>query len=87
MITISVRTHKEDKKNKKVITTTTIECYKSMDKAKSRIRPIVLEMKKAENEKRQPKEEIVGASYESKAELSLLVETGAIVAEALGVLE
>lgn len=87
MITISVRTHKEDKKLKKIVTTTTIECYKSMDKAKSRIRPIVLEMKKAETEKRQPKEEIVGASYESKAELSLLVETGAIVAEALGVLK
>ena len=87
MITISVRTHKEDKKNKKVLTTTTIECYKSMDKAKARIRPIVFEMKSAEKEKRTPKEEIVGASYESKAELSLLVETGAITAEALGVLE
>ena len=54
-----------------------IKLYKSLDKAKKDITPVVKEMRQAEKEKRKPKTYIDAVSYDHSSERTWLLEIGA----------
>ena len=56
-----------------------LELIHSMDKAKTRIQPIVKEMRVAEKLKKEPKIKIEAVSYDTKSEKTMLLELGAII--------
>lgn len=79
MITLTVQIQEKTKtKPVRVVTKRKIELYHSMDKARARISTIVKEMKSAQREKRTPKLEIIGVSYDTSSERTMLLEMGAI---------
>lgn len=57
----------------------TLKIYRSIDKARKDIIPIVKEMRVAKKLHTEPQIRIDGVSYETDSEKALLLETGAIV--------
>ena len=55
-----------------------LKLFRSMDKAREEITPIVEEMRLAKSQKREPKVRIDAVSYDTKSEKNLLLETRAI---------
>ena len=55
-----------------------LKLFRSMDKAREEIIPIVEEMQLAKSQKREPKVRIDDVSYDTKSEKNLLLETRAI---------
>ena len=76
MITLTIV--KEVRDGKIISYNKRMRLYKSMDKAKKDIIPIVKEMKVASSQKREPTIRISAVSYETKSEKTLLLELGAI---------
>ena len=79
MITLTIV--KEVRNGKIISYNKSMKLYKSMDKAKKDIIPIVKEMKLASSQKREPTIRISGVSYETKSEKTLLLELEAITLE------
>lgn len=77
MITLTINVEVKEK-GKVVSYQKSIEMFKSMDLARSYIKPIVMEMRKAQAEKRKPKEEIIACSYDVEEEKTMLLRLGAI---------
>ena len=65
-------------KGKRVEMKRHLKLYHSNDKARKEIIPIVKEMRLAEKEKREPIIKIVGVSYDTKSERTMLLELKAI---------
>ena len=76
MITLTIV--EEVKKDGIVSRKRSLKLFTSTDKARKEIVPIVKEMKLAKRQKRVPKKEIIGVSYDTKSEKSLLLELDAI---------
>lgn len=55
-----------------------LKLFRSMDKARQEIIPIVEEMQHAKSQKRAPEVRIDAVSYDTKSEKNLLLETRAI---------
>lgn len=55
-----------------------LKLFRSMDKARQEITPIVEEMQLAKSQKRAPEVRIDAVSYDTKSEKNLLLETRAI---------
>ena len=76
MITLTIV---EEVKEKGIVSRKrSLKLFSSSDKARKEIVPIVKEMKLAKRQKRVPKTEIIGVSYDTKSEKSLLLELDAI---------
>lgn len=78
MITLTVQIQEKKTKPTRIVTVRKMELFHSMDKARARISTIVKEMRLAEKEKRTPKIEIIGVSYDNNSERTMLLEMGAI---------
>lgn len=78
MITLSIAEKITDKKIKILKEIKYIKCFKSVDEARSFIKPIVIEMKRAKKEKRDPKIRIDAVSWDTPSEKTMLLEIDAI---------
>lgn len=76
MVTLTIG--KQVKKGSTFIIKTEVKTFKSIDKLRKEISPIVREMKEAKNQKRQAKTFIKAVSYDDKSEKSLLLQMDAI---------
>lgn len=76
MITLTIV--QKVKKGKAIGVERLLKMYRSNDKAKKEIAPIVEEMKLAEVEKREPNIYIDAVSYDTESERTLLLEMKAI---------
>lgn len=79
MITLNVTERKVAPKTKIVSYKKSIKVFVSVDKARTFIKPIIAEMKRAFNEKRDPNISIDGVSYDSDSEERMLNELGALL--------
>ena len=75
---VSINVVERITKNKITSLKRTRKYFKSSDEVKQFVKPIVMEMKLAKREKREPKKFIDGVSYDSKSEKKLLCELGVI---------
>ena len=78
VITINVIERHRNNKTKVITETTKIYLFKSTDKARKFLYPIVSEMKSAKQMKREPLTYINGVSFDTRSERALLLEMGAI---------
>lgn len=76
MITLTIK--RKGVVNKLTKFTTTIQTFKTTESARKVIKPIVIEMNKAEKNKTEPSVSILAVSYDLESERVFLVETGAL---------
>lgn len=79
MITLTIIKREKNKKTGLVAVKRKLVLFKSMDKARKEIIPIVKEMKIAKRNRTEPPVEIVAVSYDTSSERALLLETRALV--------
>lgn len=77
MITLTINAQVKNK-NKVVSYKRFLKMFRSMDEARSYIKPIVSEMRIARANHVQPKEEIVACSYDVEEEKTMLLRLGAL---------